>query len=113
MPDGSCPKGHTAADVSNTYETDPAPEAPMTAAAPADAAPADSESAASIQPEPDPDPHAPADPDAPAESVPLPEADTVRLKAADLAAAVAFLAFDDTSYVTGHTLGDTGGVVMR
>ena len=89
MPDGSCPKGHTAADVSNTYETDPAPEAPMTAAAPADAAPADSESAASIQPEPDPDPHAPADPDAPAESVPLPEADTVRLKAADLAAAVA------------------------
>ena len=31
----------------------------------------------------------------------------------DLAAAVAFLAFDDTSYVTGHTLGDTGGVVMR
>jgi hypothetical protein len=86
-PDGSCPKGHAPADVSNTYETDPAPQAPVTAAAPADAAPADAERAPSIQPEPDPDPD--ADPAADAESVDLPEADTVRLKAADLAAAVA------------------------
>jgi hypothetical protein len=96
MPDGSCPKGHAAADVSNRYETDPAPQAPVTAAAPADAGPADAgpadaERAPSIQPEPDSAAaaKADADPDAPAESVPLPEVDTVRLKAADLAAAVA------------------------
>jgi hypothetical protein len=97
-PDGSCPKGHAAADVSNTYETDPAPQGPVAAAAPADAGPADAapagpESTTSIQPEPDPDPDAAAkadaDPAADADSVDLPEADTVRLKAADLAAEVA------------------------
>jgi protein-disulfide isomerase len=43
-PDGSCPKGHAAADVSNTYETDPAPQGPVAAAVPADAAPADAAS---------------------------------------------------------------------
>jgi NAD(P)-dependent dehydrogenase (short-subunit alcohol dehydrogenase family) len=31
----------------------------------------------------------------------------------DVAAAIAFLASDEASYVTGHTLGVTGGIVMR
>jgi hypothetical protein len=77
MPDGSCAKGHGAADVSNAYETDPAPQAPVAAAAVTAPARTDVWSATSIQ-------H-----DADAESVALPEADTVRLKAGDLAAAVA------------------------
>jgi NAD(P)-dependent dehydrogenase (short-subunit alcohol dehydrogenase family) len=31
----------------------------------------------------------------------------------DVGAAVAFLASDDASYITGHTLGVAGGVVRR
>jgi len=72
MPDGSCAKGHAAADVSGAYETDPAPHAPAAADAGADA-----ESATSIGQ------------DAGADGERPPTADSVRLKPADLVAAVA------------------------
>ena len=69
MPDGSCANGHGAADVSNAYETDPAPQAPVTATAVTAPAHTDAESTASIQHDAD--------------------ADSVRLKAADLVVAIA------------------------
>jgi hypothetical protein len=70
-PDGSCAKGHGPADVSRTYETDPAPPSPVTAAAPTDAWKT-----------------APSTRDAEPENE-IPAADLVRLKTADLVAAVA------------------------
>lgn len=69
MPDGSCAKGHGAADVSNTYESDPAPQAPVAATAVTAPTRTDAWSTTSIQHDAD--------------------AETVRLKAADLVAAVA------------------------
>jgi len=77
MPDGSCSRGHAAANLSNTYETDPTPQAPVVDAAPTDAAPTDAWNTTPIQ-------H-----DVNAEGGNLPAADSVRLKASDLEAAIA------------------------
>lgn len=71
-PDGSCANGHATGDVSNTYETDPASQAPAAAPASANAGSATAD-----------------EPDAGANADRLPPADTVRLKTADLVAAVA------------------------
>jgi hypothetical protein len=78
MPDGSCAKGHSAADVSNLYETGTTPQPPATAAV-------DAGSGGTTSIEHDPDANAGTR----AESPRPQEADTVRLKAADLVAAVA------------------------
>ncbi len=73
LPDGSCAKGHGAAEVSNRYESDPLPEPPAAAPTATSVAGAEAESA--------------NPPAAGIEAPPL--AGSVRLQAGDLVAAIA------------------------